>query len=43
MYVTSLTFDFGDFDDYMVVSLTILTLSDLENASKFSFAVTYLE
>ena len=35
--------NFGDFDNDMVLSLTILTLSTLENASKFYFAVTYLE
>ena len=43
MWVTILTCDFGAFDDDMVVSLTIWTLSDLENASNFTFAVIYLE
>ena len=43
MYVMSLTCDFGAFDEYMVVSLKIWTLSALENASKFYFAVEYLE
>ena len=43
MFVTSLTCDFGAFDDEIVVSLTTLTLSALENASKFSFAVTYFK
>ena len=42
MYVTSLTCDFGDFDEKMVVSLTRLNLIDLENASIFSFDVAYL-
>ena len=43
MFVTSLTCDFGAFDDEILVSLTILTISALENASKFSFAVTYFK
>ena len=43
MYVTILTCDFGVFDDDMVVSLTRLTLSDVENASKISFSMAYLE
>ena len=43
MYVTSLTCDFGTFDEEILVSLTRLTLSALDNASKFSFAVAYLE
>ena len=42
MYVTSLTCDFGDFDEKMVVSLTRLNPIDLENASIFSFDVAYL-
>ena len=42
MYVTILTYDFDVFDEDMEVSLTICTLSALENASKFSFAVAYL-
>ena len=43
MYVTILTYDFDVFDEDMEVSLTICTLSALGNASKFSFAVAYLE
>ena len=42
-YVMILTHDFGDFYEGMVISLTIWTLSVLENASTFSFAVPYLE
>ena len=42
IYVTSLTYNFGAFDEEMVVSLTRRTLSALENASKFSFAMEYL-
>ena len=42
MYVTSLTCDFGASDEEMVVYLTRLTLSALENASNFYFAVAYL-
>ena len=38
-----LTCEFGGFDEDMVVSLTRLTLSAIENASKFSFSVEYLE
>ena len=41
MYVTCLTYYFGDFDEDMVVSLTILNMSDIENDSKFYFAVAY--
>ena len=40
--VTSFTCDFGFFDEEIVVSLTRLTLSALENASKFYFSVAYL-
>ena len=43
MWVTSLTCDFGAFDDDMVVFLKIWTLSALENDSKLSFTVIYLE
>ena len=43
MYVTSLTCDFGAFDEEMVVSLIIWNQSDLENASKISYDVAYLE
>ena len=43
MCVTNLTHDFGAFDDDMMLSLTIWALSYPENASRFSFAVTYLE
>ena len=43
MYVTSLTCGCVDFDDEMVVSLTRLTMSALDNSSKVSFAVAYLE
>ena len=43
MCLTSLICDFGAFGDEMVVYLTRLTLSALENASKLSFAMTYLE
>ena len=43
MCVKGLTCDFGDFDDDMVVSLTRLTLSSVENASKLFFSVAYLE
>ena len=39
----SLRCDFVDFADDMVVSLTRLTPSDLDNALKLSFAVAYLE
>ena len=42
MYVMSLTWDFGDFDEDIVVSLTKLTLSAVNNDSYFSFAVAYL-
>ena len=43
MYVMSLKCYFGAFDEEMVVSLTRLTLTALENTPKFSFAVAYLE
>ena len=43
MYVTSLTCDFVTFDDEMVVYLTRLTLSAVENSSRFFFAVAYLK
>ena len=33
MYIASLTCDFGDFDEKMVVSLTRCTMSALENGS----------
>ena len=42
MYVTSLTCDFSDFDEEMVVSLTRGNLIALENDSKLSFVVEYL-
>ena len=43
MYVTIMKCDIGTFDEKMVVSLTILTLSALDNASNVSVAVAYLE
>ena len=43
MHVTSLTCYFDAFDEEMVVYLTIWTMSDIENPSKVSFAVVYLE
>ena len=43
MYVTSLKFYSSAFDDEMVVSLTRLNMSALDNALKFYFAVAYLE
>ena len=43
MCVMSLTCDFGAFDDEMVLYLTRLTLSALDNSTNFSFDVTYLE
>ena len=43
MYVTSLMRDFGAFDEEMVVYLTRLTPSSLDNASVFSFDVAYLK
>ena len=42
MYVTSLTWNFGAFDEDMVVYLIGLSLSALENSSKFSCDVAYL-
>ena len=43
MFAIIFTCDVDAFNDGMVVSLTISTLSTLENSSKVSFAVTYLE
>ena len=43
MYVTSLTCNYGVIDEEMVASLIKLTLSDLDNASNFPFAVVYVE
>ena len=42
MYVMSLTCNFGDFDEYMVLSLTRWTLSAIDNASYLYFAVANL-
>ena len=43
MWVINLTCDFGDFDYDMMVYLTIWIMSALDNASKFSFDMIYLE
>ena len=42
VYLMSFTFNFGAFDEEMVLSLKILTLSSIEYASWFSFDVENL-